>query len=114
MHLLQLPVLEPVGLQIRKTPIGIAKTGARRGRGAIRGDGLLATPERLERVSDRQVQISRLRGTDQELAVNFDGTFVCAKTYVGQRTERAVVTIGGINGEQLVGLLLRLRVHYAL
>src|SRR4029077_11677897 len=82
--------------------------------GAIRGDRLLATPERLERVSDRQVQISRLRCTDQELAVNFDGTFVCAKTYVGQRTERAVVTIGGINGEQLLALLLSVRVHVPL
>ncbi len=64
-HPLQLPVFEPVGLQVREAPPGVAVTAASGRRRVILGDGLRAPPERLERVSDRQMQISRLRGAGQ-------------------------------------------------
>jgi hypothetical protein len=65
-HLLQLRFREAVGLQVRQAPPGIAEAGAS-GRGVVvGGDRRVAPPERLERVSDRQVQIGRLCGAAQQ------------------------------------------------
>ncbi len=60
------------------------------------------------------MQLRRLRGPGQQLPVELDGALVLPETDAGQRMERAVVAIGAIRGEQLLGLLLRLLVHVAL
>ena len=53
------------------------------------------------------MQIGRLRGSGEQLAIQLYGAFVLAESHEGQGMERAIVTIGAVRGEQLRGLLLR-------
>ena len=63
---------------------------------------------------NRQMQIGRLRGAGQELAVKLNGALVSAESHPGHRMERAVVAIVGVRGQKLRGLLLRPLVEVAL
>ncbi len=53
--------LEPVGLEVGETPVGIAETRPHRRGGTVGFDRFLLAAERLERMRDRQMQLACLQ-----------------------------------------------------
>src|SRR6266403_2800997 len=94
-HAHDLIVGEAVGLQVREAPVGVAEARSSRGGGSIGFDRLLLPPERLEYMSDRQVQVRLVRCVRQQVAKHPQRLVMVAETDAG----------GGVDGFK--GAILR-------
>ena len=96
---------EAVGLEIGEAPVCIAEVRAHRGGGAVGVYGLLLPAESLERVCDRQMQITglgRVRSAGDELLVEPQRLVVTAQADHGRCICRSVRAIVRLELQQLL------------
>src|SRR5215472_4366125 len=86
-HPCQLLRRETVGLEVGEAPVRITEVRPRGGRATVGIDRGFRLPERLLRVTDRQVRLG-IRGVpNQQLAVEPDRALVLAETDTGRRKQ---------------------------
>src|SRR4029077_510952 len=104
-------IAEAVGLEVGETPPCIAEALARRSGGVIFGNRRCLLAESLHGVRDREMQLGGVYRTRQQRPVELDGTFVLPEADAGHGVQRAVIPVGTIHCEQLLGLRLCLEVQ---
>ena len=83
-----------IGLEIRKTPIGIPEAGGRRRRGPVRLYGFLLLTQGLQHMGNGQVHARRARRVGHQVAVRLQGLIEAAESDAHRSVHRAIIPIG--------------------
>src|ERR1700689_4826770 len=83
-------IRKPIGLLIRETPVRFAVVGADRGRSAIPLDRVPRLTERLQRMSDQQMELGIIRRLGQDLSIQRRGLRVVPESRAYRPTGGAV------------------------
>ena len=113
-HAGELLVREPVGLEVREAPVGVAEARPQRRGGAVGVLGLLASAERLEDMPDRQLHVGRLRRLHEERAIHLQRPLVLTEPDAGGRVGRPVAAVVRIGLQERLELLKGAHVLVAL
>jgi hypothetical protein len=108
-HACDLAIRKSIRLEIRQAPVRVAKARAH-GRGSpIRFDRLRGSAECLQGMTQRQVILRDLRGLGAYSTIDRDGALMLAEHRARLGVQREVLFVPGLQAQQLVELLARLK-----